>query len=66
MNSNEIVDLLDPPEPEIQMLSGTCSSLEEQLDEYIKATQLEITNAMRADLLDIYRGEHGKWIAAKS
>ena len=60
MDSVEIIDLLDPPEAEIQMLSGTCSSLEEQLDEYIKAMQLKISKAMRVDLLNVYRNEHGQ------
>ena len=60
MDSNEIVDLLDPPEAEIQMLSGTCNSLQEQLDEYIKAMQLKISDAMRMDLLTLYRTKHGQ------
>ena len=60
MDSIRIIKLLDPPEAELHVLSGTCSSLEEQLDEYIKAMQLEISKAMRMDLLKLYRDEHGK------
>lgn len=58
MNSNEIIDLLDPPEAELHVLLGTGSSLQEQLDEYIEAMQLKISDAMRMKLLTIYRNEH--------
>jgi len=59
MNSNEIIDLLDPPEDKIRFI-GNGVSVQYIMDEYMKTTQHKITEAMKVDLLNIYRNEHGQ------
>ena len=52
-------DLAHFTESEYRRAERDREALQEQLDEYIEAMQLKISDAMRMKLLTIYRNEHG-------